>query len=92
MNNKNESEIKTITPSENNIDGEVVDTQTKQRVFNKILNSIGDTVLGCKGSSYGGTLKNSQVNIYVDETANTLNCVVKYSDGTVKTGTLANLI
>lgn len=38
-----------------------------------------------------GILANGQISFYLDELGNTLKVAVKYSDGTVKTGTIALL-
>lgn len=54
------------------------------------LHSITDTIVGCAGAAQADvSLGNSQVNIWVDESGNNITFKVKYSDGTVKSGTVA---
>jgi len=53
------------------------------------LHGTGATILGCSnGAVADGDLGNGQVNIWVSEGVNKLTFKVKYSNGTIKTGTV----
>ena len=54
------------------------------------IHGSGSTILGAANSAVNDAdLGNGQVNIWVDEAANNLTFKVKYSDGTVKSGTVS---
>jgi len=54
------------------------------------LHGVSSTIVGCAVSAVSdGSMGNSQVNFWVNEGSNALTFKVKYSDGTVKSGTVA---
>lgn len=56
------------------------------------LHSTGSTILGVNSSANADVdLSNGEVNIWVDETNDELEFKVKYSNGTVKSGTVSLL-
>ena len=54
------------------------------------LHGVSSTIVGCAASAVtDGSMGNSQLNFWVNEGSNNLVFKVKYSDGTVKSGTVA---
>jgi hypothetical protein len=55
-----------------------------------VLHGTGSTIIGAATSAIAdGSIGNSQVNVWLDESGNNLKFRIKYSNGTLKTGTLA---
>jgi len=79
---------------ENTIDGNFEVKQNGENVLALLKGNFGtqDFIHGCPdGAAVDGDLENSMAHFYLDESGDTLNVKVKYSDGTVKTGVVANL-
>ena len=64
----------------------VIGTTSSDRL---ILTAKGAVALGAPPSPPAANLDNSQISFWLDERGNNLMVTVKYSDGTMKTGTIA---